>query len=139
MEACPWSAKPGSSACAKIRAGAPGAGLRPASPPELPVCRELLLTAAVVFAQGTTISSMAREEKGALRLECRMDFGPENPKVDARTDGMPARDTNGMECKNGIMKLRLERDHPRLQQGSQQLSKGFGANYDFQAISTPRL
>ena len=39
MEACPWSAKPGSSACAKIRAGAPGAGLHPASPPELRVSR----------------------------------------------------------------------------------------------------
>lgn len=70
-------------------------------------------------------------------LECRMGMGIENKLVKAKTDGKPARNVPRLSLKNDITVLDPERDHPRLLSGSQQLMRGYGANYDFQLLLAP--
>jgi hypothetical protein len=66
-----------------------------------------------------------------------MDYGVENKLVAAKTDGKPARNVPSLSLRNDITLLNPARDHPRLVSGSQQLMRGYGANYDFQLIVAP--
>jgi hypothetical protein len=71
-------------------------------------------------------------------LLCTNDVRPyENKLVKAKTDGKPARNVPRLSLKNDITVLDPERDHPRLLSGSQQLMRGYGANYDFQLLLAP--
>lgn len=77
---------------------------------------------------------VGKDGKREEYCKCRMHFGNENPKVEARTNGRPARSKPALDCRRGVMYLEAERDHPRLQQGPQRLCRGWGANFDLQPV-----
>ena len=77
------------------------------------------------------------EDPNEMLRVCRMEYGVENKLVPAKTDGKPARNVPSLSLRNDITLLNPARDHPRLVSGSQQLMRGYGANYDFQLIVAP--